>query len=131
MLFQFQTPQMEVLALTSHRVAEIPVYLSKVGVGMSKVVLWKIPAEHPAAAGNSGDSLFPPPLASPFPARIHDFTNKLFLILFILYFVFLTRKLRKYSDKLEVVLLHKNEKLPTWFCDIVLQLQFLGDRRNC
>lgn len=85
MLFLFQTPQMEVLALTSHHVAEIPVSLWEVGVGMSKVVLWEIPAEH-RAAGNSGDSLFPPPLASPFPARIHDFTNQMFLILFILCF---------------------------------------------
>lgn len=55
-------------------------------LGMSEVALREIPAGHRAAAGNTGDSLFPPPLASPFPATIHDFTNQMFLILFILHF---------------------------------------------
>lgn len=60
------------------------------------------------------------------------YMNILIKYLNFICFVLLMGELKKYSDKLEKVLLHKNEKLSMWwFCDIVPQLQSLGERSNC
>lgn len=108
---------------------KIPCPFGKLGWGISKTVLLEIPEEYPIAPGNTDAPLSPPPLAL---LSQSVYMNRLIKYLNFICFVLLMGELKKYSDKLEKVLLHKNEKLSMWwFCDIVPQLQSLGERSNC
>lgn len=56
---------------------KIPCPFGKLGWGISKTVLLEIPEEYPIAPGNTDAPLSPPPLSSPFPVSIHEYTDQI------------------------------------------------------